>query len=285
MYRTIVGILSSVLILMLVPASAAAREVISMRGSDTMVILNQRWAENYMAKVAGVTIQVTGGGSGTGMAALVNGITDISASSRDIRPREIEQLTSRYGHPPLEIPVAQDGVAVYVHESNPIQSLTIQQLKDIYQMRITNWRELGGADARIIVYSRENNSGTYVFFKEEVLDGEDFPPRVMTLPGTGGVVNAVSQDRNGIGYGGAAYARRIKPVSIGTEGHEPVPPTPENIASGLYPLARPLYFYLHSEPTPTQRRFIDWVLSEEGQSIVVSVGYFPIGSREEATGE
>lgn len=257
------------------PALASAGTV-TVKGSDTMVILAQRWAEEYMKKTTGKKIQVTGGGSGTGIAALVNGTTDIANASREIKSSERAKVQQRFRTQPVETAVAKDGVAVYVHESNPVSQLTKDQLKAIYLGDVTNWKEIGGPDARIVIYSRENSSGTYVFFKEHVLDDLDFHPTAQTLPGTAAVVNAVSKERWGIGYGGSAYAAGVKEVRIaGADGKGQLP-TAENVKSGKYPLSRPLFMYTRAVPAGEIKEFIDFCLSPEGQAIVTQVGYFPV---------
>lgn len=252
-------------------------ETITVKGSDTMVILAQRWAETYMAKNSGVVIQVTGGGSGAGIAALINGTTDICNASRPMKDSEREKLKQRYNTSGVEIKVAIDGVAIYVHESNPVRELSLAQIKALYTGTITNWKDVGGPDARIILYSRENNSGTYVYFKEYVLGGEDFAASALNMPGTAAVVNAVAKDRFGIGYGGAAYAKGIKELKVKKDDTSPAyEPTEENIRTGNYPISRFLYMYTRSRPTGTLKRYIDWILSDEGQEVVSKVGYFPI---------
>lgn len=252
-------------------------ETITVKGSDTMVILAQRWAEIYMSKNPGVAIQVTGGGSGTGISALINGTTDICNASRPMKKTEKEKLKQRYNTLGVEIKSAKDGLAIYVQEANPVKELTIAQLKDIYTGRIMNWKEVGGNDAKIILYSRENNSGTYVYFKDNVLEGEDFTPSTQNMPGTAAVVNTVANDKNGIGYGGAAYGKGIKFLKVkkdaGSPGYEP---TAENVKSGDYPISRYLYMYTRSKPTGALKDYIDWILSKEGQEIVTKVGYFPV---------
>ncbi|MDW7997676.1 MAG: phosphate ABC transporter substrate-binding protein [Bacteroidota bacterium] len=221
--------------------------------------------------------QVTGGGSGTGVAALINGTTDICASSRPLRPAEIRQLQEKYGTRGVEVRVARDGLAVYVNRSNPVSKLTQQQVRDIFTGKLTNWRQVGGPDARIILYSRENNSGTYEFFKEHVLQGQDFAPHAQHMPGTAALVNAIAKDRWGIGYGGAAYATDIKAVAIAEAPDKPYYlPTLENVVSGRYPISRFLYFYLRERPSGELKAFIDWVLSDDGQRVISEVGYFPV---------
>jgi phosphate transport system substrate-binding protein len=252
-------------------------EVITVKGSDTMVILAQRWAEYYMTKHPEVTIQVTGGGSGTGISALINGTTDICNASRPMKQSEREKLKQRFNTLGVEIKSSRDGLAVYVQESNPVKELTLQQLKDIYTGKTTNWKDVGGNDAKIILYSRENNSGTYVYFKDNVLGGEDYAASAQNMPGTAAVVNAVAKDKNGIGYGGAAYGKGIRFVKMKrdakSEGYEPIK---ENVMSGNYPISRFLYMYTRSKPTGALKDYIDWILSGEGQEIVSKVGYFPV---------
>jgi phosphate transport system substrate-binding protein len=268
-------LIASFLAIFLALPLAAQAGNITVKGSDTMVILGQRWAEEFMKKNAGTKLQVTGGGSGTGLAALINGTTEIAMSSRPIKEGETEKLRGRFNTVGNEIAVARDGVTFYVHESNPLTSLTQEQLKGIYLGDITNWKEVGGPDAPIVVYSRENSSGTYVFVKDNLLGGDDYTATAQTLPGTAAVVNAVSKEKFGIGYGGAAYAKGIKELKI-KKGSEEIAPSAENIKSGKYPLSRDLYFYLRSKPTGEVKAFIDFVLSPDGQSIVTRVGYFPV---------
>lgn len=257
--------------------AAQAGRPITVKGSDTMVILGQRWAELYMNQVPGQVVMVTGGGSGTGIAALINGTTDICQSSRPMKPDEKLKLRDRYQTLGQEIAVARDGLSVYLAETNPVQKLTIEQLKAIYLGQVTNWKQLGGKDATIVLYGRENSSGTYVFFKDNVLAGRDFSPRVQTLPGTAAVVNAVAKDPNGIGYGGAAYAKGVKDCAIQKDAKSPaILPTAATVKDGSYPLWRHLFFYLRKKPEGDTRKFVDWVLSPAGQSVASQVGYFPL---------
>jgi len=259
-------------------APSERARAVTIKGSDTMVILGQRFAEVYMQKHSGTVIQVTGGGSGTGIAALINGTTDIAQSSRPIKSSEAEQVKAKFGVEVIETPVALDGLAVYVHSSNPVNELSLAQLKAIYTGRITNWKDVGGPDLPIVLYSRENNSGTYVYFKEHVLENVDFAPTAQTLPGTAAVINAVAKDPKAIGYGGIAYGEGIKTLRIKRDEASPaVAPTWENVASGRYPISRELYFYTVGKPShPVARDFIRWVLSPEGQAVVKDVGYYPL---------
>jgi phosphate transport system substrate-binding protein len=249
---------------------------ITVKGSDTMVILSQRWAEIYMSKHPEVSIQVTGGGSGVGIAALINGTTDIANASRPMKQAELEKLKSRYNTLGVEIPCAKDGITIFLHESNPVQELTLKQLSDIYSGRVTNWKDVGGKDAAIKLYGRENSSGTYVFFKDEVVK-TDYAASCQTLPGTAAVVNAVKKDVNGIGYGGAAYAEGVKHCKVKKDASSTgYLPTNETVASNQYPISRYLYMYLRSRPTGDTKAYVDWILSPEGQNVVTEVGYFKL---------
>jgi phosphate transport system substrate-binding protein len=255
----------------------AQRRNITVKGSDTLVILGQKWAEVFMTKNSGTAIQVTGGGSGVGIAALINGQTDIAESSRPMKDSEKDQVKTKHGKEVLELPVAVDGLAVYVHESNPIQELTLAQIKAIYTGLVKNWKDVGGRDERIILYSRENNSGTYVYFKEHVLENADFFPTAQTLPGTAAVINAVSKDRRGIGYGGIAYGKGIKHLRVKKDANSPaVDPTMEKVLTGKYPISRFLYWYLAGLPTGDTLKLCQWVVSDEGQKVVENVGYYPL---------
>ena len=255
----------------------AAKEKITVKGSDTMVILGQRWAERYMAARPDVIIQVTGGGSGTGISALINGTTDICNASRPMKDAERNKLKEKFGSRGVEIKCALDGLSIYVHEANPVAELTMQQIKDIYTGKSTNWKEVGGNNEKIILYSRENNSGTYVYFKDEVLMGDDFSAAAQNMPGTAAVVNAVSKDKAGVGYGGAAYGKGIRELKVRKDAQLPAySPTMENIKSGKYPISRFLFMYVKSRPTGELKNYIDWILSDEGQKVVNDVGYFPI---------
>lgn len=258
-------------------ASALADGAITVKGSDTMVLLGQKWAEVYMKKNPAVQIQVTGGGSGTGIAALINGTTDIAEASRPMKPAETQSAESKQGAKVKEIPVALDALSIYVNDANPLTEISLPQARKIYTGAVTNWKEVGGNDAPITLYSRENNSGTYVFFKEHVLQNDDYDPSAQTLPGTASVVNAVAHDPNGIGYGGIAYAEGIKPLKIKKDDNAPaVEGTLENAQSGKYGLSRELYFYMFPNKNKAADEFVAWVLSPDGQKVVSEVGYYPL---------
>ncbi|MCK6526546.1 phosphate ABC transporter substrate-binding protein [Myxococcota bacterium] len=258
-------------------AAAGATTSITVKGSDTLVQLGQRWAELYMAAHPEATVQVTGGGSGTGISALINGTTDICQASRAMKESERVAVKEKRGVDPVEIPVALDGLAVYVHESNPVPSLSVEDLRALYLGQVKSWKEVGGPDAKVVLYGRENSSGTYGYFKEHVLEEGDFAPEVQTLPGTAAVADAVAKDPNGIGYGGVAYARGIRLVPISKEkGGEAVAARLEEVESGRYPLSRSLYWYTAGAPSGLAAAFRDYALSPEGQKVVSEVGYYPL---------
>jgi len=256
-------------------ATGFSQSKITVKGSDTMVILAQKWAELYMKNNPSAAIQVTGGGSGIGITALINGTTDICNASRPMKQTEIEKLKARYNVLGVQIPCAKDGVTIFLNEANKVQELTLKQLSDIYTTKIKNWKELGGDDAPIRLYGRENSSGTYTYFHDEVVK-DDYAASVQSLPGTAAVVNAVKKDVNGIGYGGAAYAVGVKHAKVKKDANSPAfLPTAESIGKGDYPITRFLYMYLRNRPTGETKKYIDWILSKEGQMVATEVGYFP----------
>lgn len=263
----------------------AARNI-TVKGSDTIVTMGQRWAEEYMKLHPEVSIQVTGGGSGTGIAALMNGTTDLANASRAIKEKEIEKAKSA-GYYPEEFKVAIDSLAVVVHRDNPVQSLTIKQLAGIYMGKINNWSEVGGNDQPIVRYSRENNSGTYQYFKENILKNGDFAADAQTMPGTSAVVNAVSKDPAGIGYGGVGYfvgQSDLKVLSVKkSDKDEAISPLTaegkvdyEAAWSKRYPIWRYLYMYAGVKPKGEIKNYLDWILSPEGQAVVEREGFIPL---------
>jgi phosphate transport system substrate-binding protein len=263
------------IIAIMATATGFSQAKITVKGSDTMVILAQKWAELYMKSNQTVSIQVTGGGSGVGITALINGTTDICNASRPMKQTEIEKLKARYNTLGVQIPCAKDGITIFLNEANKVEELTIKQLSDIYQGKIRNWKELGGNDAEIRMYGRENSSGTYTYFHDEVVNA-DYAASVQSLPGTAAVVNAVKKDINGIGYGGAAYAVGVKHAKVKKDSKSTAYfPTSESIKNDEYPITRFLYMYLRNRPTGEMKKYIDWILSAEGQMVVTEVGYFP----------
>jgi phosphate transport system substrate-binding protein len=256
----------------------AQGQKITVKGSDTMVILGQKWAEHYMKKNPGTTVQVTGGGSGTGIAALLNGTTDICNSSRPMKPSERAEFIKKTGKGVHEYKTCMDGLSVYVHESNPVTQLSIPQLEAIFTGKITNWKQVGGPDSTISLYGRENSSGTYEFFKDHVLNKKDFAAATKTMPGTAAVIQGVAKDKGAIGYGGIAYGEGVKHLKVSkTDGDVAVEPTEENVLSGKYPVARYLFYYVApAKDNGAVAAYINWCVSDEGQSVVKDVGYFPL---------
>lgn len=253
------------------------------KGSDTMVNLALAWAEAYGERHPEVRIAVTGGGTGTGIAALINGTVDMANASRAIKEEERAQAQAN-GIEPVEHIVAGDAIAIVVHPSNPVQRLTIPQLSDIFSGKITNWREVGGEDRPIVLLSRESNSGTHVFFLEEVVrrgDPKDktlFSPDTLLMPSSEGISAEVRQNPNAIGYDGLGYVTPDqKVVSVApTEGEPYVFPTLETVRDGSYPIARPLFIYTIGEPQGAVREYLSWILSPEGQAIVQELGFVPL---------
>jgi phosphate transport system substrate-binding protein len=261
----------------------ASAGTLTVKGSDTMVILAQKWAEVYMGQNSNTKIQVTGGGTGTGFAALQNQTADLCNASRKIKAKEIENCQKAFNRRPTEYKVAIDGLSVYVSADNAVKELSVEQLELIFTGKIKNWKEVGGADAPITVYSRENSSGTYEFFKEHVLKGKDFTAKAQTMPGTAAVLQAVAKDKNGIGYGGAAYGAGAKHLAIKKDESSPaMDPTEENVLKGAtggegYPIWRYLYIYLNPALDKNEvAAYLKWIRSDAGQLVVKDVGYFPL---------
>ncbi|MDQ1274500.1 MAG: phosphate transport system substrate-binding protein [Euryarchaeota archaeon] len=255
--------------------SAAESQSITLKGSDTVLPLAQAEAEEFMIENSDKSVTVTGGGSGVGITALIDGEVDIATASREIKAEEIEAAQAN-GINPVETTIAYDGISVVVNPENPVTELTFDQLRGIYNGSISNWKDIGGDDLEIVVISRDSSSGTYEYFKEEVLQGDEYRADALTQPATGGIVGEVSQNPNAIGYIGVAYLdETVKALSLDA-GNGSEAPTSENILSGAYPLSRSLYFYTDGEPSGLTKEFIDFVLSETGQSLVTEVGYFPI---------
>jgi len=264
--------------LIAVPIATQASGTITVKGSDTMVILAQKWAETYMGKHPSAKIQVTGGGSGIGLAALQNNSTDLANASRKIRAAEIAECIKTFGKRPTEYKVAMDGLSVYVHNDNPVKELSLEQLMLIFTGKIKNWKGVGGPDAPITVYSRENSSGTYEFFKEHVLQGRDFVASAQTMPGTAAVLQAVAKDKGAIGYGGAAYGEGAKHLAIKkTDSSPAIEPTEETVIKGTYPIWRYLFVYINPAIDKGEvSNYLNWIRSDEGQKLVKDIGYFPL---------
>jgi phosphate transport system substrate-binding protein len=256
------------------------------KGSDTIVNLALAWAERYQNNNAEIRISVTGGGSGTGIAALLNGTVSIANSSRDIKPEEIEAARAK-GIEPIEFVIARDAIAVIVHPDNPVSALTLQQLSDIYSGKINRWNEIGGEDRPIVRLSRETNSGTHVYFLETVLRlGEKdnktlFAQNTLLLPSSEGIIHEVRQNPNAIGYDGLGYVPHdLKVIAIATQaGGVFVRPSIETVNNNTYPIARDLYMYTAGEPQGIIKDYIEWILSAEAQEIVSKLGFVPVAPR------
>ncbi|WNF35901.1 PstS family phosphate ABC transporter substrate-binding protein [Bacillaceae bacterium IKA-2] len=257
--------------------------MLDIRGSDTMVNLGQAFAEVYMDNAnENGNLAVTGGGSGTGVAAMINNNVDIAQSSRSMKQEELDDAEAN-GATAYEFIVGQDGLAVAIHNDNPVSQLTLAQVKDIFVGKITNWADVGWADGgEITVYSRQSNSGTYVYFNENVMDGEDFAEGTMFMPGSSAIREAISQEVNAIGYIGIGYIDGINAIDVALdEDSEYYTPFDEdNVNEGLYPIARPLFFYVNGKPEGLKLHYLDWVLkSEDAKQVLRDTGFYQIGSK------
>lgn len=266
-----------------VAAAGPTGRAIQNKGSDTLVNLALAWAEAYREIRPEVAIAVTGGGSGTGIASLINGTVDVANASRAMKEDEIEAARAN-GIDPVEFVVAIDALAVIVHPDNPVGQLTIDQLSDIYTGRITNWQEVGGRDEFIVLLSRETNSGTHVYFLEEVVrkgeESEDiFAPQTLLMPSSVGITSELRRNPRTIGYDGLGYVdpAHEKVVAVANNSSSPyVYPTIETATTGDYPLARNLFMYTAGEPTDAIADYLEWILSDAGQEIVARLGFVPL---------
>ena len=261
-------------------SSTAEKGFITVKGSDTMVHLASIWAEVFMEKNPEIEISVTGGGSGTGIAALVNNTTDICAASRKIKGKETE-LAGEKGIIPEEFVVARDGIAVVVHPSNPVSVLSIEQIGKIFTGATAKWDLIGGEDDSIEILSRESSSGTYVFFQEKVLNKNDYSQTAKLMPATSAIIQSVTSNKNAIGYVGLGYALatgdKIKVLAVkAEESSAAVIPTEQTVKSGEYEISRPLYLYTGGKASGSAMKFIDFCLSAEGQKIVAETGYVTV---------
>ena len=253
------------------------------KGSDTIVNMALAWAEAYTAQHPEVRISVTGGGSGTGIAALINGTVDIANASRALKSEEVERARAN-GIEPVEHIVAGDAIAVVVNPTNPVNALTIDQLSDIFTGKITRWHEVGGDDRPIVLLSRESNSGTHIYFLEHVVrKGEKnnqnlFSPDTLLMPSSEGISAEIRQNPNAIGYDGLGYVTPDqKTIKVAPSAGEPyIPPSIETVKDGSYPIARVLYMYTSGQPTGIIREYLDWITSAEGQAIVEELGFVPL---------
>ncbi len=284
------SILTAVVVLSLLAAGCSRQKqiektVIQNTGSDTMVNLAQAWAEEYARVAPSVSVEVSGGGSGTGIAALINGTVDIANCSRKFEPEEIERAKKSTGKEPREYLIGYDALAVYVHKDNPLEQISLEQLAEIYgeNGKITKWSQLGvkvpGAADEIVRVSRQSNSGTYVYFREAVLGkGRDFKLGSRDMHGSKDCVELISRTPAAIGYSGMGYATPgVKALKIAAKaGATAVAPTVATALDHTYPIARPLLMYTIGEPAGEVKKYLDWIHSEAGQKIVEQSGYVPL---------
>ncbi len=254
-------------------------DMIQIKGSDTLINLVQRLSEVYMYQNPGKVIAITGGGSGTGIAALINGKCDIANASRLMKAKEVDQANSA-GVNPQRVVIAMDGLSVIVNSNNSVSQLTIDQLGKIFRGEVTNWSEIGGNDMPITLYGRQSNSGTFVFFREQVVKG-DYSQKMNRMNGNAQIVEAVKQDASGIGYVGVGYVKEATGISVlkvAARAGAPYasPLNSDEVKSGVYPIARPLNQYVNGMPSGAVRDFIAFELSSEGQKIVEEEGFFPL---------
>ena len=250
---------------------------VKIKGSDTLLPLAQKWAETYMKMNPGTSISVTGGGSGVGIAALIDGTTDIATASRKIKMDEKLKLQEA-GKAYIEKIVAYDALSVIVNPENKVKKLTREQAEGIFTGKITNWKTLGGDDMTIVCYSRESSSGTFEFFKEHVLKGKNFASSCLMMPATGSVIQSVSQTKGAIGYVGMAYVNsKVSAVSVSYDkGATYIAPSMNTAINKTYPVVRPLYFYYLKKMETQLQPVIKWIAGKEGQKIVTETGYVPL---------
>ena len=264
-------------IISLVIASQLNAQKLKIKGSDTVLPLTQKEAENYMKATPGASLMVTGGGSGVGISALLNGTTDIAQSSRKLKLDEKVKLQEA-GKAFKEVIIAHDAISVIVNPTNKISQLTREQLEGIYTGKFKNWKEVGGDDIKIVVYSRETSSGTYEFFKEHVLNNKNYVSSALLMPATGAIVQSVSQTKGAIGYIGLAYLTpNVKALKVSYDkGKTYVAPSIEAAKNKKYPITRPLYYYFLTKAEAAVKPYVDYVLSPIGQKTVLATGYVPL---------
>jgi len=236
-----------------------------------MIILAELWAEEYMKANPGISVYADGGGTATGMEALIKGDIDICTASRPINPSEARRLVERQGYLGISFLVAKDALSIYLHPQNPVRNLTMTQVREIFTRKITSWMDVGGSDAEIVLFSRSPNSGTYLYFQEHILEGQPYSAAAQTVTSAAAVVEAVAQHPNAIGYGGIAYGQNLVHCKING-----VAPTEQNVRNDSYPISRYLYFYTIKAPSGNVKKIIDWVLGKEGQAAVKKIGYVPL---------
>lgn len=266
----------TILFFFFLASTATGMQAQRIKGSDTVLPIAQQTAERFMTLNPNGRVTVTGGGTGVGISALLDETTDIAMASRGIKFSE-KMKAKAAGEDLEEVPVAFDALAVVVHPSNPVKQLTRQQLENIFRGKITNWKQVGGDDRKIVVYSRETSSGTYEFFKESVLKNKNYMSSSLSMPATGAIIQSVSQTRGAIGYVGLAYVSpRIKTLAISYDGKHFAAPTLENAINKSYPIVRPLYYYYNKKNSEQIAPLLQFILSPTGQEIIKKSGYIPV---------
>lgn len=262
-----------VIVLAFLSLTANAQRI---KGSDTVLPVAQQTAEQFMKQHPDGRVTVTGGGTGVGISALMDNTTDIAMASRPIKFSEKMKIKEA-GEEVEEVIVAYDALAVVVHPSNPVKQLTRKQLEDIFRGKITNWKQVGGEDQKIVVYSRETSSGTYEFFKESVLKNKNYMAGSLSMPATGAIIQSVSQTKGAIGYVGLAYVSpRIKTLSVSYDDTHYATPSVENATNKSYPIVRPLYYYYNVKNKDQVDPLLQFILSPQGQDIIKKSGYIPV---------
>ncbi len=262
-----------VIVLTFLSLTAHAQRI---KGSDTVLPVAQQTAEQFMKQHPDSRVTVTGGGTGVGISALMDNTTDIAMASRPIKFSEKMKIKEA-GEEVEEVIVAYDALAVVVHPSNPVKQLTRKQLEDIFRGKITNWKQVGGKDQKIVVYSRETSSGTYEFFKESVLKNKNYMAGSLSMPATGAIIQSVSQTKGAIGYVGLAYVSpRIKTLSVSYDDTHYATPSVENATNKSYPIVRPLYYYYNVKNKDQVDPLLQFILSHQGQDIIKKSGYIPV---------
>ena len=247
------------------------KKEIKIVGSDTMLELTLNLAEQFMKENPGISITVSGGGTATGIKALIKNETDICTASRNLKPEEAKNLAEYYGSLGLVFLIAKDALSIYLNPHNPIKNLTLNQLKEVYTGKIKNWKAFGGKDTTIVAVTRNPNSGTYLYLKDHILEGENYTGNSLVKSTTKEVIRFVEENENSIGYGGMGYKGKVIDAKI-----EGVEPSENNVRNDTYPIIRYLHFFTSKTPDGTIKKFIDWVLSPAGQSIVKKSGYIPL---------
>lgn len=247
------------------------KNIVTISGSDTMFELTSRLAEEYMKDHSGISVKVDGGGTTAGIRQLIKGEIDICTASRNLKSEEAKLLADYYGSLGLVFLIAKDALSIYLHPENPIQNLTIDQLKKIYIGDINNWRTVGGIDLLIQPVTRNPNSGTYLYFKDHILEAEEYGDNCLIIPTTREIVKYVEQNINAVGYGGMGYTGKVKHIKI-----DGIEPQESNVRNDTYPIIRYLHFFTTNAPSGEVKRFIDWVLSPVGQRVVRKSGFIPL---------